>query len=132
MIKGWKLADTSDSGYTWRSREYPSLQVEINPWGGSDELLLTIFVENIVLAQSATSSGELLHDDEVLQEFLDDVNDITGSFMESFTRIMSWFKTYTNEQCVLSLLLTDSDNRDIKIMKKEYNLIDERFDELFY
>lgn len=52
--------------------------------------------------------------------------------MESFTRIMSWFKTYTNEQCVLSLLLTDSDNRDIKIMKKEYNLIDERFDELFY
>lgn len=50
MIKGWKLADTSDSGYTWRSREYPSLQVEINPWGGSDELLLTIFVEDIVLS----------------------------------------------------------------------------------
>ena len=134
MLKGWKLAETSNSGYTYENRKYPSLYVTINPWGTRDidSLMISVRAEDTVIADMVTTSNELLHDEEVLQEFLEDVEDITSSFMKSFERIMSWFDRYTDEQCVIFLLLTDADNKDIRNLKKEYRAIDKKFDNLFY
>ena len=132
MIKGWKLFETSNNGYKWVNKRYPSLFVTLNPWNksGRDSIYITIRAEDTVLADASVEDKELLRDNSTFQEFLDDVEDITSVFMRSFERILSRYSKYSIEQTILLLLLVK--DKDIDIIKREFDNIPDKFNNLFY
>ena len=133
MLKRWKLFETSNSGYSYVSKMYPSLYVTINPWNKSqrDSLCISVRAEESVIADIMVEDMDILHDESVLQDLLDDVEDISSKFMDSFENVLSWYDKYGREQATLFLVINDND-KDVRTMKREYKSMQKKLYDLFY
>lgn len=133
MLKRWKLFETSNDGYSYVSKMYPSLYVTINPWNKSnrDSLYISVRAEESVIADIMVEDMDLLHDESALQDLLDDVEDISSKFMDSFENLLSWYDKYGREQATLFLIINDND-KDVRTVKREYKSMQKKLYDLFY
>ena len=129
MARGWKVNGSVRMGYECRNNKYRSLVVSIYPYQSGT--FVRVGIENSVIAETFVNDTDLLEDEDVLQNLLDDVSDITSKLMKSFDKIMSWSDRYSPGQFAFFLLSNDEDS-NIRNFKRELAKLPDKFDELFY
>lgn len=129
MARGWKVDGSVRMGYECRNNKYRSLLVSIYPY--QSRTFVRVRIEDSVISETFVNDTDLLEDDEVLQDLLDDVSDITSNLMKSFDKIMSWSDRYSSGQFAFFLLSNDEDS-NIRNFKRELAKLPGKFDELFY